>query len=409
VSKSVLVIGAGLGGLFAAVLAAQRGAAVRLIAQGRGGLSFSHGCIDVWRDGDLRFALGRLDRAHPLRLAGWSALEQALAAFLELMVAARHPYAGTLDRRLRLPTALGSEHVTASAPVSLASGSLDDPTPIHLGHLPALRDFSGALAGAGLRRHGVDVRAIVELPLPEATSPRDLYAHDVAALLEDSAYRQEVAGVWRKAVGGARRLGLPAVLGRDHALKVFASLEELLGVELFEIPTLPPSLPGLRIERALRRVATQAGVDIIEGPEVRGEVDGRSAGKRVSGAIAATAGGPRAYRAQAVILATGGPLHGGWMSFSNGEVQEAVFGLPIETTEEREQWVAPGLFDEQPYARFGVRVDPHFRPCDRRNRPYFENLFAAGGLLAGSDRALEGSRQAIDLASAFCAVEAALA
>jgi glycerol-3-phosphate dehydrogenase subunit B len=400
VSKSVLVIGAGLGGLFAAVLAAQRGAAVRLIAQGRGGLSFSHGCIDVWRDGDLRFALGRLDRAHPLRLAGWSALEQALAAFLELMVAARHPYAGTLDRRLRLPTALGSEHVTASAPVSLASGSLE-PTPIHLG--------PSALRFLRFRRRGlrctVDAWATVDPCRRKAISLRTLRTTRPPRAQR---YRQEVAGVWRKAVGGARRLGLPAVLGRDHALEVFASLEEMLGVELFEIPTLPPSLPGLRIERALRRVATKAGVDIIEGPEVRGEVDGRSAGKRVSGAIAATAGGPRAYRAQAVILATGGPLHGGWMSFSNGEVQEAVFGLPIETTEEREQWVAPGLFDEQPYARFGVRVDPHFRPCDRRNRPYFENLFAAGGLLAGSDRALEGSRQAIDLASAYCAVEAAL-
>ena len=406
--KSLLVIGAGLAGLFAAIVAARRGAAVRLITEGRGGLTLSHGCIDIWRDGDLRLSLGRLDRSHPLRVAGWSALEAALAAFLEIMHDVHLPYAGSLDRRWRLPTALGTTHITAAAPVSMTSGSLDDSKPIHIGHLPALRDFSGPLAAAGLRAQGVDVRGIIELGLPQGRSPRDLYAQEIAALLDDQEYRSQVASSWKPKMRGVQRLGLPAVLGRDHAVEAFATLEADLGVEPFEIPTLPPSLPGLRIERALRRLAVEAGVDLIEGPSVRGEVDGRSAGKLVSGAVAATAGGPRAYRAQTVLLATGGALHGGWLSFPNGEVQEAVFGLPIEASQDRDEWVAPSLYDDQPFARLGLRVDAQFRPCDRRGRPYFENLFAAGGLLAGSDRALEGSRKAIDLASAFSAVEAAL-
>jgi glycerol-3-phosphate dehydrogenase subunit B len=407
-SRSLLVIGAGLTGLFAAVVAARRGAAVRLITEGRGGLILSHGCIDIWRDGDLRFALGRLDRSHPLRIAGWSALEAAFAAFLEILHDVHLPYAGSLDRRWRLPTALGTTHITAAAPVSMTSGSLDDSKPIHIGHLPGLRDFSGALAAAGLRAQGVDVRGIIELDLPQGRSPRDLYPQEVAALLDDEGYRNEAVSAWKPKMRGVHRLGLPAVLGRDRAVEAFAMLEADLGVEPFEIPTLPPSLPGLRIERALRRLAVEAGVDLIEGPSARGEVDGRSAGKRVSGAVAATAGGPRVYRAQAVLLATGGALHGGWFSFPNGEVQEAVFGLPIETSQDREEWVAPTLYEEQPFARLGLRVDAQFRPCDRRGRPYFENLFAAGGLLAGSDRILEGSRQAIALASAFSAVEAAL-
>jgi glycerol-3-phosphate dehydrogenase subunit B len=155
-------------------------------------------------------------------------------------------------------------------------------------------------------------------------------------------------------------------------------------------------------------MAVEAGVDLIEGPSVRGEVDGRSAGRLVSGAVATTAGGPRGYRAEAVLLATGGALHGGWLSFANGEVQEAVFGLPIESSRDREAWVASSLYQEQPFARLGLQVDTRFRPCNQKGRPFFENLFAAGGLLGGSDRTFEGSRQAIDLASAFSAVEAAL-
>jgi glycerol-3-phosphate dehydrogenase subunit B len=105
-------------------------------------------------------------------------------------------------------------------------------------------------------------------------------------------------------------------------------MEDLLRVSLFEIPTLPPSLPGLRLERALQRLAIEAGAELVEGPVVRGEVDGRSAGKRVSGVVATTAAGPRPFRSRAVLLATGGALHGGWMSFAGGEIQESVFGLP---------------------------------------------------------------------------------
>lgn len=407
-SKSLLVVGAGLAGLFASIVAARRGASVRLIAEGRGGLSLSHGCIDIWRNGDVRFSLGGLDRGHPLRLAGASAIEASLAAFLDLMHEISLAYVGGVDRPWRLPTPLGSPHMTAAAPASLASGSLDDPRPIHLGRLPALRDFSADLAFAGLRSQGIDVRGPIELPLPGNPEGRDLYAHDIGLRLEDPSCLTETGALWKSQMRGVRRLGLPSIVGVDHSLETLDALEGILGVELFEIPTLPPCLPGLRLERALRRLALEAGVDLIEGPSARGEVDGRSAGRLVSGAVATTAGGPRVYRAQAVLLATGGALHGGWLSFPNGEVQEAVFGLPIDAPPERDEWTGPSYADEQPYARFGLAVDSSFRPCDRRNRPYFENLFAAGGVLAGADRSHEGSRHGIDLATAYCAVEAAL-
>jgi glycerol-3-phosphate dehydrogenase subunit B len=408
VNKSLLVIGAGLTGMFAAILAARRGASVRLIAEGRGGLSLSHGCIDTWRDGDVRFWLSRMDRGHPLRRAGLRPLEAGLNAFLDLMQNGPLAYVGGLDRVLRLPTSLGSIHPTAAAPATMASGSLDDPRPIHVGRLPALRDFSADLAAAGLRRAAVDVRGTVELVLPEGAASRDLYAHDIGARLEDRSYLKAAASEWKAGLHGVRRLGIPAVAGVDRPVEVLAALEEALGVELFEIPTLPPSLPGLRLERALRRLAIEGGVDLIEGASVRGEVDGRSAGRLVSGAVAATAGGPRAYRAGAVLLATGGPLHGGWLTFSNGEAQEAVFGLPIDAPADRDMWTSATLLEDQPYARFGLTVDDSLRPCDSRGRPFFENLFAAGGLLAGADRAREGSRQAIDLATAYAAVEAIL-
>lgn len=407
--KSLIVVGAGLAGLYAAILASSRGSPVRLVAEGRGGLSLSHGCIDTWKDGDVRLGSTRLAPDHPLRAIGHRPLQAALAAFLEITTRAKLPYVFDFDKSLHLPSPLGTIHTCAAAPRSLAGGHLADPTPFHLGDLAQVRDFSAALVASGLRHRGIPFSGTLALPMPVPSTAGRPDLLTLARALEDPAFRESTCNQWAPHLQGVERLGIPACLGLDRSGEVFDSMRSRLGVDLFEIPTLPPSLPGLRLERALRREAARSGVELIEGPSVRGEVDGRSGGRRVSGVVATTAGGPRVFRADAVVLATGGPLHGGWLTFGNGEVQESVFGLPIHAPEARERWTESDPFASQPYARFGLRIDDRSRPIDIRGRPYFENLFAAGGLLAGADRAVEGSRQGIDLGSAFVAIEAALA
>lgn len=406
--KSLVVVGGGLSGLFAATIAAQRGHQVRLVAEGLGGLSLSHGCIDVWRDGDLRLSSARIRPGHPFAAVGYPAVTAAIEIFRKWMAEAGLPYVFDVERGLRLPTAVGTIRHTAGAPRAQAQGDLTEPSPFHLADLMGFRDFSARLAAAGLRRSGQPVEDTLELPLPPASMNPSLPSLSLARNFDTPAFVEKVVELWSPHLTNVSRLGLPACLGLERHPGCLDALQSELGVDLFEIPSLPPSLPGLRLERTLRHRAVQAGVDLIEGPFVRGEVDGRSEGRRVSGVVGTTAGGPRLFRADAVLLATGGPLHGGWMSFSNGEVQDSVFGLPIDAGEARDQWAHPDLFGAQAYAGFGLRVDRSLRPVDPHGRPFFENLFAAGGILAGADRALEGSRQGIDLATALAAVEQAV-
>jgi glycerol-3-phosphate dehydrogenase subunit B len=108
------------------------------------------------------------------------------------------------------------------------------------------------------------------------------------------------------------------------------------------------------------------------------------------------------------MLATGGVLNGGLVARQDGIIQDSVFGIPAAASPQRETWASPDLLDPQPYARFGLPVGSDMRPLGPDGAPFFENLFAAGGLLAGADRTAEGSRQGIDLATAYRAVEAAL-
>lgn len=50
---------------------------------------------------------------------------------------------------------------------------------------------------------------------------------------------------------GVAMVGFPAILG--FLPETRAKLADMLGVPLFEIPTLPPSVPGTRLFRALKR------------------------------------------------------------------------------------------------------------------------------------------------------------
>jgi glycerol-3-phosphate dehydrogenase subunit B len=404
----LLIVGAGLTGLFAAALASKRGAKVTVIAEGRGALEVSHGCIDVFGSMLAADALPRMPRDHPYSLAGLEALESASEVLLRIADEGGNPYLGSLRQILKLPTGLGAIRPTSLAPRTMSVGDLSDESQVAIAGFATFRDFYAPLVADNLRQAGIRVSPVLELPLVDAPRHRDAYATDLARLFDDARFREEIARAWKPRLTSIRRLGLPAVLGFDHAGEALSDLQEKLGVRLFEIPTLPPSVPGLRLERLLRRAAVAAGTHLIEGAHAIGSVDGRTRGRRVGGAVADTAGGPRRYPAAAVLLATGGVLNGGLATRQDGRVQESVFDLPVASTSDRSQWTGSSLLGSQPYAEFGVLVDQDMRPLGVDGEPMFENLFAAGGLLAGADRGAEGSRQGIGLATACRAVEVAL-
>ena len=269
----VIVVGAGLAGMFAGTVAARRGARTLVVARGQGGTHVGPGCIDVWGyaapagdgkptarpvAGSPRAGVEQLPAGHPLALAGRPALEAALAEFQTLCAAGGYPFAGTLDRNYRLPTALGVARPTCLAPESYVLGDLGREGEITLARLAEFRDFYADWAVANLRAAGYAARAVA-LEFPDAPHHRDAYATDLARLMDQPAYREKLAKAWAGALKGVRRLGLPAMVGLYCATEAYADLTAKLGVELFEIPCLPPSVPGMRLYTVLQRAFLSAG------------------------------------------------------------------------------------------------------------------------------------------------------
>ncbi|MCJ7511928.1 MAG: anaerobic glycerol-3-phosphate dehydrogenase subunit GlpB [Anaerolineales bacterium] len=404
----LVVVGAGLSGLFAATIAAAKGAQVILVAQGRGGLSISHGCIDARAQERAPGEASHGLPPHPLALTGIGVLRSACAQLQTLLSAAELPYFGSLDAQVETLTPLGRRRPTQFAPASLKlpQPRLSDRAAI--AGIEGFRDFVPALTVRGLAACGETPALLSDLPLPGSPPRRDPYATDVARLLEDDLDLSELSRLWRPRLLGIEMLGLPAVLGLTDHSRVKSELESALDLPIFEIATLPPNLPGLRLEAALRRAALRAGVTLIEGARVLGRLEGGTSARHALGVVAETAGGGRFLSAGNILLATGGVLNGGLETDIHGRIRESVFEIPVASIPRREDWVGPGLASAHAYTHFGVRVNDQMQPVDAAGERFAANLYAAGGVIAGPDRSLGACRQGIDLATAYRAVEVIL-
>lgn len=400
--NDVLIIGGGFSGLLAACFCSTRGLGTTVIMRGRGGLSVSHGAIELLDRASPSRSISNLSPPHPYALAGKENLVEGIKSFQVVAEKIGVPYIGGRSKNHRFLTATGSTRSAAYLPESFLRYEKQRPT---FGSFKALRDFQAHFASSRLGSNINQTPRVEELPLLHHFRKRDLYPIDAAMMFDDLDWTAENARSWKPLLIGTESLALPAVLGLRNHMAVREIIEEILSVPVFEIPTLPPSIPGLRLELGIREFLLNKGVRIIEGPDAVGRVQRSGQSVKAAGAVIESAGKQSTLDCRTTILASGSFLHGGLIASQNGRIREPVFNLPIEAVDDRSRWVQPSPFDTQKYATLGVAVNAHMQPLDIHGEVMFDNLYAVGGILMGADRSIEGSRQGIDIASSYCAVE----
>ena len=81
------------------------------------------------------------------------------------------------------------------------------------------------------------------------------------------------------------------------------------------------------------------------------------------------------------VLATGKFFSGGLVSTMDG-IYEPVFGCDVQYETDKEKWVNPDFYADQPFERFGVVTDDSGRVSVKGVT--IDNLYAAGEILAGA-------------------------
>ena len=164
---------------------------------------------------------------------------------------------------------------------------------------------------------------------------------------------------------------------------MWSDLQEQLGRPVFEVPTLPPSVPGMRVSETLRDALRERGGRIVLNSEA---VARERATARASRRSARPPRGARSTTARAGSCSPPAAWRRGGIALdSHWRARETALGLPVHGVP------APGeprfgadYFGEQPFARAGVAVDDGLRPVDGDGRRLLDNVLVAGATLAGA-------------------------
>jgi len=405
------VIGSGIGGFSASVFALNRGLQVAQ-AGNTGAIAYTTGYLDLFGKLDNSRtlvenpyrALAQLRQQapkHPLARITDTEIEEAFRQFTDFLCSCGIGYGAPAETNTVALTPAGTLKPTLCLPKTMAAGpkALAEAKACVIVDFKGLKGFSGRQVVANLKdRWPLLATERIQFPGMEHG---EIYPEVMARALEVPATREQLAPLLVKAAGDAGVIGLPALLGMHGPDLVHADLERLTGLTIFEIPTMPPSVPGIRLREMFEQEFPKKGVTLIPQQKVTAlELDDDGGVLQLADNY-----GPITIRAKAVLLATGRFLSGGLEAELQGIV-EPLLGLPVTQAEGREGWYREKYTDPRGHDvhKAGIEVDDSMRPLGRDGQVYHPRLFGAGVLLAHQDWIRSRCGAGVAIATAYRAV-----
>ncbi len=364
----VVVIGGGISGLMASIYLAGKGFRTALISRGDPVCCLSTGCIDVLSTAPHPLdGFGDLPEMHPYHLVGKKGVEEACKLFKEIMSKSPIPYVGSIRKNREILTPIGTFKTTCLVPQTMAASSGCRDEYVHVISFKGIKDFYPSYITSKLTNTGFS--------LYDAGVPSTLA---IAARFEEKGFAADFA-TW---IAGLElppgKVALPAVLGVNNPVAIMEEISSRIGREVFEIPTLPPSIPGLRLFRGLKAALQDLGGDVFWGMPISSV---ERHGRIIEAVTLATPARATRVQGKAFILATGSFVSGGLFA-TRDSVYEAVFGIPVHVPGARKDWFWNDFFTAgHPIEEAGIEVDSSLRP----KLAGLENLFVCGSILARSE------------------------
>jgi len=424
----VLVIGGGMAGATAALAARDAGARVALVRRAPGATGLSGGAVSVAHDpsalpdAPLAGRAGVVESARRIAAAHPGHPYEVLKGRLDRLFTALEFATGQLSSLLAPPTGrnrwlltpFGKVHPVASCQHTMVAGDLAEVRGVLA--VVALRGHlwwdAGLVASGAARARALGGPEVEVVPLDlfmweEAALARPV---DLARLLEAPGAAEEVGKMLaRRLPRGAGAALFPPVLGLSAGTRVAERIGAAAGLPVAEFLSDLPSVPGLRLARAIDERILAAGVTVLGG-EVR----------EAAFAGATVRAGGREVQAKTWVLATGRFVGGGVVR--RGELLEPVLHLPVLASEgpfaeagahlATRPAAALTIRDSrspQPLLSAGLKVDEDLHPLDAEGRVVSDRLFAAGAVVGGHDQASDGTGMGVALFTGWLAGRAAAA
>ena len=388
--SDVIVIGGGLAGLMAAAVAASRKQKVTVLTYGSGSLPLASGAIDFG-------SLENLPAHHPYKKIGLKACDAAAKFLIDIAAQANLPYVGKISAQIPIVTAVGTLKYSAIVPQSMDASKLAGKKKIFVVGINGLKDFYAAMIADNLKKYFPNKTFEVAKIDLHLLGGRDITCMDAAQLITDN--EQPLANELKSLNATADdAIIIPPILGVAGNFSRDV-VKTQLRAELIETTCLPPSPPGLRLQRAFIKYLQASGVRFFENSKVvRGVVEG----KKITGVVVENVVREKIFHARKIILATGGFYSGGIQMRDFDNPREPIFDIPVFFPTGAENWSNAQLFSDKPqgFSMTGILTNENLNPADANGKVLYDNLHVVGANLGGCDKIFERSAGGIAIASA---------
>ncbi|WP_299980532.1 glycerol-3-phosphate dehydrogenase subunit GlpB [Desulfobacula sp.] len=410
ITCDITVIGAGFAGMVAAARASALG--LKTVQTGNSSqLYFASGLFDFLGVyplhsriplKDPRTGLELLQKEmpdHPYSKTGLEAILKSFDFLARFLQSTGLNYVKPDKRNRSVLTAAGTFKPTCMIPETISKGCLlKNNTPLLLVDFKGLKGFcAGQMADVLKKIHPNILTLSVDVP----GEGGDLNPTYFATLFEDSSFLKKLATQISPFLDKVELMGMPAVCGVNKSLDALTRLEKMTGLDIFEIPMMPPSIPGLRLKNAFEKKLAENNVHFLTQAKIKSPQFNGS--EFVLDAVNQNM--ETQIRSRGVILATG-RFPGGGLHAQRGYIQETVFNLPVYQPDKRSLWHHINFFEQQGHMinTAGVETDNVFRPVDTHGAVVYENLYAIGTILAHNDWVRLKSGSGVSAVSAFTSV-----
>ncbi|MGN0214421.1 MAG: glycerol-3-phosphate dehydrogenase subunit GlpB [Muribaculaceae bacterium] len=392
-----IIIGGGLSGLTAGITLAEHGQKCLIVSAGQSSLHFFTGSFDLLNRGDNPIeAINQLPASHPYAKIGSERVAQ-LAELVKPMFASMgigvEGSASQNHYRITPVGLLKPAWLTLDEFASVPhEGAIMPWKRIVVVNIKGFLDFNAGFVASNLAKQGITAD-IVEVTTPQLENlrrnPSEMRATNIAKTLVGDALDVFVDEVKKAASNAGEAVLLPAVFGISDG-EAFATLQGAVGKPVKLIATLPPSVSGIRIQKAMQQRFQRLGGTILQGDAV---VKGNFEGNMLKGVFTVNHG-EREFVADNFILASGNFVTHGLASTRDG-VFEPALGVDVDCLADRCQWTTDDIFAEQPFMSFGVATDARLRAI--KNGKTVENLYATGNVLSGFNAVKDGCLTGVSL------------
>lgn len=417
----VVLVGGGLSSLVCGIKLQKEGRKCLIVSAGQNALHFSSGAFgllgklpDGTEVADPLSAIASLPAAHPYAKIGAGKVSEYAAltpkffadcgvalhsavSVAELVEAPVNGYRITALGTLK-PAWLAMKEVTllASKDEKIGDKAL-------IVNFSGFLDFNTRFIAEGLEKRGTQCRVeSVKLDAVETLrkNPAEMRSVNIARVMSREENWKQFARKVQEMLKGEDVVVLPEVFGYEDPV-VMQWIGEMIPAKVVFIGTTPPSVPGIRTQKALKKAFEAAGGTFLMGDEAEApEFDG----DRVLSVRTANLGDIR-IEADSFVLASGN-LFGKGLVASPDKVSEPVFGLDVDYPLERKDWYDENFFAKQNYTGFGVKTDANFRAA--KEGVTLKNLYVIGSEVGGCNPLAEGSGAGVSIMTAFSVADSIL-